>query len=286
MNPDKRIKAALIFICVMVFAAVFADFISPWNPLETDVLNKFAPASLSHPLGTDHLGRDELSRLLYGIRMSLLSVLIISASVVALSFAVGLAAGYRGGIFDAVFMRICDVFLTFPTFILALFLIGILGVGLLNVVIAIVLTHWAWYARMVRGLVLEYKGQGWVTASRSLGTGKLAVVIRHILPSVFVQMIILMTLDLGHMLLHVSGLSFLGLGVQAPTPEWGVMISDAAPFIREHPMLIIYPGLCIFITVAVFNILGEALRDKLDPSYVYRGSGCDSPASAVEPEAR
>lgn len=268
MNPDKRIKAALIFICIFIFTAVFAGFLSPGNPTETDVLNKFAPMSLAHPLGTDHLGRDVLSRLLYGMRMSLFSCLLISAFIVALSFAVGLAAGYRGGIFDAVFMRICDVFLTFPTFILALFLIGVLGVGLFNVIIAIVLTHWAWYARMVRGLVLEYKEQGWVMASRSFGTSRLAVIIRHILPSVLVQMAVLITLDFGHILLHVSGLSFLGLGVQAPTPEWGVMISDAAPFIREHPMLIIYPGMCIFITVAVFNILGDALRDRLDPSYI------------------
>ena len=161
-------------------------------------------------------------------------------------------------------MRICDVFLTFPTFILALFFIGVLGVGLINVIIAIALTHWAWYARIVRSIVLETKQKNYVTAAKCAGSSRLKIVLKHIMPKVLSQVIILATLDLGHMMLHVAGLSFLGLGVQAPTAEWGVMINDAAPYIREHPELMIYPGICIFITVAVFNSIGEKLRDKYE----------------------
>ncbi len=264
----KYIIILLGLLAVVVLSAVFANFISPHNPYVTDLSTKFLPPSWDHPLGTDHLGRDTLSRIIYGTRMSLLSVLAISGLILVFSLTVGCVAGYRGGLFDSILMRICDVFLTFPTFILALFFIGVLGVGLINVILAITLTHWAWYARLVRSLVLEIKSKGYVIAAKSSGGSHFQIIMRHIIPSVMVQILILATLDLGHMLLHVAGLSFLGLGVQAPTPEWGVMINDAAPFIREHPELMIYPGLCIFIIVAIFNSLGEALRDKLDPSVV------------------
>ena len=152
--------------------------------------------------------------------------------------------------------------MTFPTFILALFFIAIFGVGITNVILAIVLTHWAWYARMIRSITLEAKTQNHIQAAKMLGGNDFMIIIKHILPVVFLQMIILITLDFGHMLLHISGLSFLGLGVQAPMPEWGVMIQDSAPYIMEHPTLMLYPGLCIFISVAIFNTLGEALRDK------------------------
>ena len=171
-------------------------------------------------------------------------------------------AGYKGGVVDNVLMRVCDVFLTFPTFVLALFFIAILGVGLLNVILAIALTHWAWYARMVRSIVLEVRTQNHIMAAKMLGGSEFKILCQHILPVVFVQMIILITLDFGHMLLHVAGLSFLGLGVQAPLAEWGVMIQDFATFVMEYPHLMVYPGLCIFISVAIFNTLGEALRDK------------------------
>lgn len=263
---DKYTIFLLCILGVVVFCAVFANIVAPYDPYATDLAKKFLPPSSDHLLGTDHLGRDVLSRLIYGTRMSLLSVLLISGLILLSSVTVGCIAGYRGGVFDSVLMRICDVFLTFPTFILALFFIGVLGVGLVNVVIAITLTHWAWYARIVRSLVLELKSKNYVLAAKSSGGSHFKIIMRHILPSVMVQLVILATLDLGHMLLHVAGLSFLGLGVQAPVAEWGVMINDAAPYIREYPELMLYPGLCIFIIVAILNSLGEQLRDKLDPS--------------------
>lgn len=259
---DKGLIILFSLLAIIILSALFAPLIAPYNPYDVDLTNKFAPVTSSHILGTDHLGRDVFSRIIYGTRMSLISVLATILLVLLLSLIVGSIAGFRGGLFDSILMRICDVFLTFPTFILALFFIGVLGVGLINVIIAIALTHWAWYARIVRSIVLETKQKNYVTAAKCAGSSRLKIVLKHIMPKVLSQVIILATLDLGHMMLHVAGLSFLGLGVQAPTAEWGVMINDAAPYIREHPELMIYPGICIFITVAVFNSIGEKLRDK------------------------
>ena len=259
---DKKLIFLLIMLAVILLSAVFAPLIAPYSPYEIDLSNRFAPISQSHILGTDHLGRDVFSRLIYGSRMSLISVLAIMVIILLVSLIIGSAAGFLGGKIDNVLMRISDVMLTFPTFILALFFIGILGVGLINVIIAIAFTHLAWYSRIVRSIVLETKEKNYVLASKCMGTPKLKIIIKHIIPQVLSQVGILATLDLGHMMLHVAGLSFLGLGVQAPVAEWGVMINDAAPFIRQHPELMVYPGLCIFITVAIFNSLGEYLKDK------------------------
>lgn len=269
---DKGLIILFSVLALIILSALFAPFIAPYSPYEVDLTNKFAPVTSSHILGTDHLGRDVFSRIIYGTRMSLISILATILLVLLLSLIVGSIAGFRGGLFDSILMRICDVFLTFPTFILALFFIGVLGVGLVNVIIAIALTHWAWYARIVRSIVLETKQKNYVTAAKCLGSSRLKIILKHIMPKVLSQVIILATLDLGHMMLHVAGLSFLGLGVQAPTAEWGVMINDAAPYIREHPELMLYPGICIFITVAVFNSIGEKLRDKYEAAQYSRES--------------
>ena len=259
---DKKLIFLFIMLGIIILSAIFAPLIAPYSPYEIDLSNRFAPISSSHILGTDHLGRDVFSRLIYGSRMSLISVLAIMVIILLISLIIGSAAGFLGGKIDNVLMRISDVMLTFPTFILALFFIGVLGVGLINVIIAIAFTHLAWYSRIVRSIVLETKEKNYVLASKCMGTPTLKIIIKHIIPQVLSQVGILATLDLGHMMLHVAGLSFLGLGVQAPVAEWGVMINDAAPFIRQHPELMIYPGLCIFITVAIFNSLGEYLKDK------------------------
>lgn len=257
---------ALVLAGIILLVAVAAPLIAPYDPDNVVLEEKLSPPSSAHWLGTDHLGRDILSRLIYGTRISVGSVAAIIACILVLGFAVGCLAGYAGGVIDAAFMRFCDVFLTFPTFILAMFLIGVLGTGLTNVVIAIVLTHWAWYARLIRGFVLSLKNREYILAARVAGTPKIQIVLKHIVPPVFAQLIILATLDIGHMMLHVSGLSFLGLGVTPPTPEWGVMINDARQFIWSSPGLIVYPGLMIFVTVMSFNLLGDALRDALDPT--------------------
>ena len=264
--PHLHKYAYVVFgmLFVLILLAICAPLLA-LDPLSTDLSRKFAAPSLEHWLGCDHLGRDILSRLIFGARTSLFSLLVISSCLAMFSFAIGIVAGFKGGIFDSVLMRICDVFFVFPTFILALFFIGILGVGIENVILSIVLTHWAWYARVVRSIVLEMRTKGFVQAARAQGFGDFYIMRVHIFPAVFAQMIILLTLDLGHMLLHIAALSFLGLGVQAPTPEWGIMIADSAPYIMEHPQLILLPGACIFLTVALFNTAGEIVRDWLDP---------------------
>jgi nickel transport system permease protein len=271
------LKRKLVVFSVVVLGLIFslaalAPWVAPHDPAEVDLEKKLLDPSLTHPLGTDHLGRDVLSRLMYGARVSVGAVLAIVLSILALSFAVGAAAGYWGGWIDSLLMRFCDVFLTFPTFILAMFMVGVLGTGLTNVILAIVLTHWAWYARIIRGLVLSLKNREYILAARVAGTPRLKIVLRHLLPPVAAQLIILATLDMGHMILHVSGLSFLGLGVQPPTPEWGVMINDARQFMWTNPQLMMYPGLMIFLTVMAFNILSDALRDMLDPSIRSEGN--------------
>jgi len=268
----KLVIFALGVLGLIVSVAALAPWIAPHDPAEVNLEKKLLDPSLKHPLGTDHLGRDVLSRLMYGARVSMGAVLVIVLLILTMSFTVGAVAGYWGGRMDSLLMRLCDVFLTFPTFILAMFMVGVLGTGLTNVILAIVLTHWAWYARIIRGLVLSLKNREFILAAKVAGTPGVRIVTRHLLPPIMAQLVILATLDMGHMILHVSGLSFLGLGVQPPTPEWGVMINDARQFIWTKPQLIMFPGLMIFLTVMAFNIPSDALRDMLDPSIRAEGN--------------
>ncbi len=260
----KIFVLALAIVMAIVSAAVFAPLISPHDPNEVNLEMKLSPPGFGHLLGTDHLGRDIFSRLIYGARVSVATVAAIILLVLAFGLGIGILAGYAGGIVDAALMRLCDVFFTFPTFVLALFMVGIPGAGMGNVIIAIALTHWAWYARIVRGLVLTFKYRDYILAARAAGTGRIRIVVRHILPPVFSQLVILATMDIGHMMLHVSGLSFLGLGITPPTPEWGVMVSDAREYIWTQPSVILWPGMMIFLTVMSFNLIGDVVRDGLD----------------------
>jgi nickel transport system permease protein len=260
------VRLALAIVVALAIAAIAAPLIAPFDPNAVDLTQRLQGPSLAHWLGTDHLGRDELSRLIYGTRVSLGSVALCIVLIMTLAIIVGGASGYLGGRVDQAVMRFCDIFLAFPTVVLALFLIGILGTGMVNVIIAIALSHFAWYARMVRGLVLSFRQRDFVLASRAAGAGRIRIFMEHLLPAIMAQMIVLATLDIGHMMLHVAGLSFLGLGVQTPTAEWGVMINDARQFVWSNPMLIIWPGLALLLSVMAFNILGDAVRDRLDPS--------------------
>lgn len=257
--------ALAIMILVL---ALLGPLAAPHDPLAVNLTARFESSSLLHPLGTDHLGRDILSRLIAGAQTTLGAVAAALALVVALGLGVGAVSGMLGGRTDALLMRLCDVFLTVPTFVLALFLIGAFGTGLVNVIAAIALSHWAWYARIVRGLVLELKTRDYVLAARIAGASPVAIFIEHVLAGVLPPLAALATLDVGHMALHVAGLSFLGLGVQPPTPEWGVMINEARTFFWTRPLLVVWPGLAIAVAVLAFNQLGDALRDRLDPTLV------------------
>lgn len=259
------VRIALAVVVLLLVAAVAGPWISPHDPDAIDLTQRLQGADAAHWLGTDHLGRDILSRLIAGVRVSLGVVALTLALILVLGIVVGGASGFIGGRIDQLIMRVTDVFLTFPTLVLALFMIGMLGTGLVNVVIAIALSHWAWYARIVRGIVLSLRHRDYLLAARLAGASRLRIFAAHLLPATLSQLLVLATLDIGHMMLHVSGLSFLGLGVAPPTAEWGVMIGDARQFVWTAPMLIFWPGLALFVSVMAFNILGDALRDRLDP---------------------
>ncbi|NLK18601.1 MAG: nickel ABC transporter permease subunit NikC [Synergistaceae bacterium] len=262
----NTVRLSLVLLVIVGALAVFAPWLGLPDPEEVNLAEKLAPSGPGHLLGTDHLGRDVLARLVFGARTSIGSVFAILLLIALFSTLAGSVAGFVGGAVDSVIMRICDIFLTFPTLILAMFFVGILGTGLTNVILAIFLTHWAWYARIVRGIALSLKSREYILAAKVAGTRGFSLVARHILPAMAPQVLVLATLDIGHMMLHVAGLSFLGLGVQPPMPEWGVMIGDARQFIWTEPQLMLYPGLAIFIVVMAFNLLGDGLRDALDRS--------------------
>lgn len=255
--------AFALAICV-ILTAIFGNYLVPYDPNEIDLLNKFAPFSKEHLLGTDHLGRDIFSRLISGTSVSFSATFATLLLIAVIGISVGATAGFMGGKVDQILMRICDVFFSVPTIVLALFLVGIFGTGLTNVVIAIATTHWAWYARIVRSIVLSLKNKEYVLISKMSGASGFSNFKQNMLRPIMSLCFVLASLDIGHIMLHISGLSFLGLGVKAPTPEWGIMISDAKDFIFIQPDLILYPGIAIFICVMSFNIVGDYLRDKFD----------------------
>lgn len=256
----------VVLVGLLALLAIFGQWLAPHDPDLVDLSQRLLPPDARHWLGTDHLGRDLLSRLIVGTRLSLGSVMLTLALVLLLGIVIGGVAGFVGGKLDLLIMRLCDMFMTFPTLVLAFFFVTLLGTGLSNVIVAIALSHWAWYARMVRGLVIAQRGREYLLASRLAGASRWMRLRQHVLPNIAGPLLVLATLDIGHMMLHVSGLSFLGLGVTPPTAEWGVMINDAKEFIWTHPQLLLLPGLMIFFSVMAFNLLGDALRDRLDPT--------------------
>ncbi|NJO49508.1 MAG: nickel ABC transporter permease subunit NikC [Leptolyngbyaceae cyanobacterium RM2_2_4] len=255
----------LSLIAIVVLTAIFAPLIAPHDPLAVDLMQKLQPPSAAFPLGTDHLGRCILSRLIYGARVSLSISLVVIALTTTISLVVGLIAGYVGGRVDSWLMRVCDVFLAFPALILSLAIVGIWGAGVGNLIFALAITHWAGYARIVRSRVLSVKESDFIQAAIVSGASSLPIMFKHILPFTIAELAILTSLDISHMILHIAGLSFLGLGIQPPTPEWGAMINDGREYFRRQPELMLYPGLMIFITTLAFNIVGDVLRDVLDP---------------------
>lgn len=259
------VRMAALIVALLIVVVAVGPWLSPYDPNAVDLVRRLQSPSAAHWLGTDHLGRDILSRLIAGAGVSLGSVAVAMALILVLGIVIGGTAGSLGGRPDQIIMRVTDIFLTFPTLVLALFMIGILGTGLTNVILAIALSHWAWYARIVRGIVLSLKHRDFILASRMAGASRVQVFVRHLLPATLSQLLVLATLDIGHIMLHVSGLSFLGLGVAAPTAEWGVMISDARQYVWTEPLLMLWPGLALFISVMAFNLMGDAVRDRLDP---------------------
>lgn len=266
-NSSWLVRISAILATILMVLAVFGPVIVPFDPNDIDLARRLLPPDTAHWLGTDHLGRDILSRLIAGTRVSLGSVVIALSSIIILGILVGGAAGYLGGRADQIIMRVTDIFMTFPTLVLALFMIGMLGTGIVNVIVAIALSHWAWYARIVRAIVMSLRNREYILASRLAGAGRIRIFVEHLLPATLSQLLVLATLDIGHIMLHVAGLSFLGLGVTPPTAEWGVMINDARQYIWTNPLLMLWPGLALFLSVMAFNVIGDKVRDRLDPHF-------------------
>nr|WP_207463552.1 nickel/cobalt ABC transporter permease [Gilliamella apis] len=262
---NKTALICLIIITTIVILGILAPYIAPYDPNKVRIVRKYAAMSSQHWLGCDHLGRDILSRLLYGIRSTLfLSILTMIITIVVGSL-IGLISGYQRGKLDECIMRLCDIMLSFPSQVMILAIVGVLGVGIENVIIANIVVKWAWYSRMIRSSVIKYSRKNYILFSRAIGAPHSFIICRHLLPNVMSELVILATLDTGWVILNISALSFIGLGVQAPTAEWGLMLSEAKNVMTQHPMQMVFPGIAILIVVAAFNMLGDCLRDILDP---------------------
>lgn len=261
---DKIALVCIFIILLVCIIGAFAPFFALHDPLEQDILSKYAEFSFDHPLGTDALGRDVYSRMVYGIRSTLFLALITMAFTITIGTLIGLISGFFRGYIDESIMRLCDIMLSFPSQVMILAIVGILGVGIENVIIANIAIKWAWYARMIRGIVVKYRYKDYISYSIAIGTSKIFIIFKHLLPSILAEVVILATLDTGWVIISISTLSFLGLGVQAPTPEWGAMLSEAKNVMILHPEQMLVPGLAILIIVASFNLLGDCIRDMLD----------------------
>ena len=265
-NRTAMLPVAIVLITAIV--GIFAPFIAPNDPYETDILNKFAGFSAKYPLGTDNLGRCILSRMIYGIRPTLGLAVLTMIGTIGLGALMGLLAGYFRGIPEEIIMRTVDVMLSFPSQIMVFAVVALLGINVQNVILANVFIKWAWYARMIRTGVMQHRDRNFVQFSRCVGTPERFILFRHLVPSIAADLAVLASLDVGWAIINISTLSFLGLGVQAPTPEWGAMLNEAKNVLTSNPTQMIVPGIAIVILVSAFNLMGDALRDVLDPKEV------------------
>jgi peptide/nickel transport system permease protein len=270
-RPSFRAVFGLAVLAVMAGAALLAPQIAPWDPARQMLVKRLRPPAWEarglreHPLGTDHLGRDILSRIVYGGRISLgvgLSAVTLSALI---GVTLGLVAGFHGGRADAVIMRVADVFLSIPYILLAMGVVFALGPSLFNVILVMAVTRWVQFARIVRADVLSIREREFVSGARARGNRSLRLLLRHVLPNALTPIIVVATLELAFMIIYESALSFLGLGVQPPTPTWGWMLADGRNYIATAWWLATFPGLAIMLTVLAVNLLGDWLRDTLDP---------------------
>lgn len=266
LRRNPLAMAGLVLVLALVLAAALAPWIAPHDPIAQDLGNRLLPPGTpGHWLGTDDFGRDILSRILHGARITLQIVALVALTAPVLGLLVGTVAGYFGGWVDAVLMRVTDIFLAFPRLILALALVAVLGPGVGNAVLAIALTAWPPYARVARAETLTVRGSDYIAAVRLQGAGAPRIIWGHVVPMCVPSVIIRVTLDMAGVILIAAGLGFLGLGAQPPLPEWGLMISSGRKFLFEQWWVATMPGLAIFLVSLGFNLLGDGLRDVLDP---------------------
>ena len=265
---NKLSLAALIILIILILSAVFVNVIIPYPEDIADAAHtadKLLAPSAAHLMGTDELGRDIFSRVVYGTRISLSAALGAVAVSLLIGIPLGAVAGSFGGWVDNVIMRITDVFLSFPPLLLAIAMVTIMGNGLNNAILAIALSWWPWYTRLIRSSAISIKERKFIQAAETIGTGRAKIIFRHIIPNCISPVIVQASMDIGGVILTIASLSFLGLGAQLPSPEWGLMISMGRRFFPDCWWYCIFPGVAIFITVLCFNLLGDALREILDP---------------------
>jgi peptide/nickel transport system permease protein len=256
---------AVALVAIIVFVGIFGPWLAPHEPNAIDLLQRLLPPSGDHPFGTDDFGRDIFSRVLVGARISLQVAAVILIAAVSIGTVLGMIAGLAGGLLDEIIMRITDLFLAFPALILAAAIAATLGPSLTNTMLALSTVFWPWYARLVRGQVLSLREREFILSARVAGASTSRIVFRHLLRNVMPLVIVQASLDVGYAILFTSSLSFLGLGAQPPTPEWGAMMTDARGFLRDFWWYPTFPGLALAFTVVGFNLLGDGLRDWLDP---------------------
>jgi len=262
---NKLAIIGMVILGIFVFCAIFAPWIAPYDPIAQNVTRRREPPSWEHPFGLDEVGRDLLSRVIYGARVSLyVGVASVSLAIIAGTL-IGAISGYAGGWIDNVVMRIMDIMLAFPSLLLAIAIVAILGPGLLNMLYAIAFVSIPAYARIIRASVLAAKEMDYTLAARAIGCSSSRILFRHIMPNCLTPIIVQGTLGIATAILDAAGLSFLGLGAQPPTPEWGAMLGQGRGSVFTAPHVVIFPGLAIMLSVLGFNLLGDGLRDALDP---------------------
>jgi len=265
LKANRAAYASLYIAGFMVFIAVFGPLIAPYDPYDFDLSRARMPPSPSHVFGTDELGRDILSRILVGARYTIgISVASVALGVL-IGVLLGLISGYLGGLWDSVIQRVVDVMLAFPTILLAIALVASMGQGILSLIIAIAISTFPVYARLVRGVVLQVVGEDYIAAARLLGKRSAYIMFRHVLPNVISPIVVQATYYMGLSILLASALGFLGLGVPPPTPEWGAMIGSGRTYLFSSPHIVVFPGIFIMLAALSFNLLGDGLRDALDP---------------------
>lgn len=266
-QENKAFRISTLLVLILVIVAVSAPLIAPYDPLDVIMKDANMEPSAAHLFGTDKLGRDVLSRILYGASYSLSSVLILVSAIFIVGTTLGVLAGYFGGKVDIIIMRIADMMISFPGMILAIAIAGIMGGSLVNAMIALLVVTWTKYARLARSMVLKVKKRDFVEAAVVNGGTPIHILWTHIVPNILPLMVITAAADIGAMMMELAGLSFLGFGSQPPAPEWGLMLNEGRIQLQTAPWLMFFPGLAIFLTVVIFNLWGDALRDVLDPRH-------------------
>ena len=264
-RSNRLAMLGLIILVLLALMAILAPYLAPYSPTAQNLADRLQPPSARHWLGTDALGRDILSRLIYGTRITLFIVGTVALIAPIMGLLIGTIAGFAGGWVDQVLMRITDIFLAFPKLILALALVAALGPGIVNAVLALAITGWPPYARLARAETLAVRNADYIAAARLQGAGPFRLLVGHVWPMCISSMIVRVALDMAGIILSAAGLGFLGLGAQPPLAEWGAMISDGRTYILDHWWVAAMPGLAIFIVSLAFNFLGDGLRDVLDP---------------------